>query len=85
MLQVITLPKECNQCFKLLSLCYCFCSDDESANSDSNVDNEEDEWERLQSGITRKEKVLEGKSKDSHEVHCPHFPDVSYKLEQFLE
>ncbi|XP_072037155.1 translocation protein SEC63 homolog, partial [Amphiura filiformis] len=51
-------------------------SDDESANSDSNVDNEEDEWERLQSGITRKEKVLEGKSKDSHEVHCPYFPDV---------
>ena len=52
-------------------------SEDESANSDSNVDNEEDEWERLQSGITRKEKVLEGKSKESHEVHCPYYPDVS--------
>lgn len=53
-------------------------SDDESNNSDSNVDevNEEDEWERLQSGITRKEKVLEGKSKESHDVHCPHYPDA---------
>ena len=36
---------------------------------------EDAEWERFQKGITKKEKVLEGKSKVSHSVHCPFFTD----------
>ncbi|KAK4324811.1 hypothetical protein Pmani_004574 [Petrolisthes manimaculis] len=33
------------------------------------------EWERFQKGLTKREKALEGKSKMSHTVHCPYFPD----------
>lgn len=41
------------------------------------VDNGDDdvEWERFQKGMTKREKVLEGKSKLSHPVHCPYFPE----------
>lgn len=41
------------------------------------VYNEEDDedWEKLQSKISRREKVLETKSKKSHTVHCPYFPE----------
>merc|ERR1712018_521058 len=43
----------------------------------STVDEEEEEaeWERFQKRINRREKALEGKSKVSHSVHCPYFPD----------
>ena len=37
---------------------------------------DEEEWDELQSTLTRKEKVLEGISKESHEVHSPYFPEV---------
>ncbi|XP_071485151.1 translocation protein SEC63 homolog [Diadema antillarum] len=40
---------------------------------------DEEEWEELQSGLTRKEKVLEGISKESHEVHSPYFPEVKHE------
>lgn len=33
------------------------------------------EWERFQKGLTKREKALEGKSKMSHTVHCPFFPE----------
>ena len=36
---------------------------------------EDQEWERLKKGHVKKEKVLEGKSKFSHPVHCPYFSD----------
>merc|ERR1719340_100124 len=43
----------------------------------STVDEEEEEaeWERFQKKINKREKALEGKSKISHSVHCPFFPD----------
>jgi translocation protein SEC63 len=35
------------------------------------------EWEKCQSKLSKnKERALEGKSKISHPVHCPYFPDV---------
>lgn len=40
-----------------------------------NAEDEDAEWERFQKGLTKREKVLEGKSKTSHSVHCPLFPD----------
>lgn len=60
-------------------------SDDESERSDSeeekkggrptSLDDEDKEWEKLQSRLAKREKVLEGRSKRSHSVHCPFFPD----------
>lgn len=36
---------------------------------------DDDDWEKFQTGIGRRDRVLEGKSKLSHTVHCPQFPD----------
>jgi len=43
----------------------------------STVDEEEEEaeWQRFQKKLNKREKALEGKSKISHSVHCPFFPD----------
>ncbi|XP_012272858.1 translocation protein SEC63 homolog [Orussus abietinus] len=43
---------------------------------ESTLDDDDTEWERFQQKITKREKVLEGRSNLSHEVHCPLFPDV---------
>ncbi|XP_070568773.1 translocation protein SEC63 homolog [Ptychodera flava] len=43
------------------------------ADDGSVSDDEEDDWDGLQANITRREKVLETKSKITHEVHCPFF------------
>ncbi|XP_066591579.1 translocation protein SEC63 homolog [Prorops nasuta] len=52
--------------------------DDESHDTkkDASLDDDDTEWERFQQRITKRERVLEGKSNLSHEVHCPLFPDV---------
>jgi len=40
-------------------------------------ENDDAEWEKCQSKLAKnKERALEGKSKSSHPVHCPYFPDV---------
>lgn len=53
-------------------------SDDEDSHEkkDESVDDDDTEWERFQQRISKRERVLEGKSNLSHEVHCPLFPDV---------
>lgn len=43
---------------------------------ESSLEDDDVEWERLQTKITKRDKVLEGKSKTSHTVHCPYFPQV---------
>ncbi|KAJ1528470.1 hypothetical protein ONE63_006881 [Megalurothrips usitatus] len=45
--------------------------------SQSSKDDDDDdaEWERFQAKMTKREKALEGKSKVSHPVHCPLFPE----------
>lgn len=40
----------------------------------SSVDDDDEEWERFQKKLNKREK-LEGKSKLSHSVHCPYFPE----------
>lgn len=40
----------------------------------SSVDDDDEEWERFQQKLNKREK-LEGKSKVSHSVHCPYFPE----------
>jgi len=46
----------------------------------ANEDEDEAEWEKCQSKLAKsKERALEGKSKISHPVHCPYFPDVRQK------
>ncbi|XP_077976927.1 translocation protein SEC63 homolog [Glandiceps talaboti] len=42
---------------------------------DDDEDGEEDDWDGLQANITRREKVLEAKSKLTHEVHSPFYPE----------
>ncbi|KAK9503190.1 hypothetical protein O3M35_011812 [Rhynocoris fuscipes] len=51
-------------------------SDDESGGDKkgSSVE-DDDDWEKFQTGIGRRDRILEGKSKLSHTVHCPQFPD----------
>ncbi|XP_076177312.1 translocation protein Sec63 isoform X3 [Ptiloglossa arizonensis] len=53
-------------------------SDDEDSHDkkDVTIDDDDTEWERFQQKISKREKVLEGRSNLSHEVHCPLFPDV---------
>lgn len=41
----------------------------------ANALDDDAEWERFQKGLTKREKALEGKSKLSHTVHCPFFPE----------
>ncbi|KAH8322239.1 translocation protein SEC63 homolog [Drosophila kikkawai] len=50
--------------------------DDEKANKNhSSLDDDDDEeWERLQAKLNKRER-LEGKSRLSHTVHCPYFPE----------
>ncbi|XP_064081313.1 translocation protein SEC63 homolog isoform X1 [Macrobrachium nipponense] len=50
-------------------------ADTESHRDDKNTVDDDDEWEKFQKGLTKREKALEGKSKISHSVHCPHFPE----------
>ena len=40
-------------------------------------DDDDTEWEKFQTRLSKREKVLEGRSKQSHSVHCPFFPEVS--------
>lgn len=40
----------------------------------SSVDDDDEEWERFQKKLNKREK-LEGKSKVSHSVHSPYFPE----------
>jgi hypothetical protein len=43
----------------------------------SSVEDEDTEWEKFQTRLSKREKVLEGRSKQSHSVHCPSYPEVS--------
>lgn len=53
-------------------------SDDEDSHDkkDVSLDDDDTEWEKFQQRISKRERVLEGRSNLSHEVHCPLFPDV---------
>ena len=44
-------------------------------NSEVDFD-DEDEWQRMQQGVDKMEKVLDSKPKLSHDVHAPFFPEV---------
>jgi translocation protein SEC63 len=44
------------------------------------MEDDDTEWEKFQAPLTKREKVLEGKSKQSHSVHCPLFPEVSISV-----
>lgn len=50
--------------------------EDSHEKKDVSIDDDDTEWERFQQRISKREKVLEGRSNISHEVHCPLFPDV---------
>ncbi|KAH8302240.1 hypothetical protein KR044_004268 [Drosophila immigrans] len=49
--------------------------DDKQGRNNSSLDDDDDEeWERLQAKLNKRER-LEGKSRMSHAVHCPYFPE----------
>lgn len=48
---------------------------DEKVKDDDVSDHEDEEWSSFQQKVAKKEKVLETKSKQSHSVHCPYFPE----------
>lgn len=49
-------------------------SSDNEEKKVSSVEDDDEEWEKFQKKLNKREK-LEGKSKISHSVHCPHFPE----------
>ena len=38
---------------------------------------DEDEWDRLQADSKNRDNILDAKSKESHVVHAPYFPEVT--------
>ncbi|KAM8709167.1 hypothetical protein ACLKA7_016043 [Drosophila subpalustris] len=48
--------------------------DKQNKNNSSLDDDDDEEWERLQAKLNKRER-LEGKSRMSHSVHCPFFPE----------
>lgn len=46
---------------------------------------DDDEWQRMQEGVEKMEKVLDTKSKTSHDVHAPFFPEVSDHVMLFFK
>lgn len=40
------------------------------------LEEDDDDWDKFQSRIGKRDRVLEGRSKMSHTVHCPYFPEV---------
>ncbi|RWS01622.1 Translocation protein SEC63-like protein [Dinothrombium tinctorium] len=48
-------------------------SDSEDKRNDDISD--EEEWDKVRNKVSKKEKLLETKSRQSHSVHCPYFPD----------
>lgn len=48
---------------------------EKNKNNSSLDDDDDEEWEKLQAKLNKREK-LEGKSRISHAVHCPYFPEV---------
>jgi len=58
-------------------------SGDEGVVPESKVDgDDEDMWDELQREA-RKESILETKSKETHPVHCPYFPNVRLEFPLF--
>lgn len=49
-------------------------SSDNEEKKVSSVEDDDEEWEKFQKKLNKREK-LEGKSKISHSVHCPYFPE----------
>ncbi|XP_018907486.1 translocation protein SEC63 homolog isoform X2 [Bemisia tabaci] len=43
--------------------------------TDTNSEDDDDDWEKFQTGANKRDKALEGRSKVSHSVHCPYFPE----------
>ena len=65
-----------------ISFC-CLYSLGEDADSDAPLDaitrdsEDEAEWDRLQADVKSRDVVLDPKSKESHIVHAPYFPEVT--------
>jgi len=49
--------------------------DKKSSNTEKSNESDEEEWDKFQEKVAKKEKILESKSKMSHSVHCPFFSD----------
>ncbi|OXU27217.1 hypothetical protein TSAR_007043 [Trichomalopsis sarcophagae] len=44
---------------------------------DSEVGEDDDtEWNKFQQRLSKRDRILEGRSNNSHQVHCPYFPEV---------
>ena len=67
----------------------CFYSLGEDEDSDAPLDastrdsEDEAEWDRLQADVKSRDAVLDPKSKESHIVHAPYFPEVKTNFKTF--
>ena len=62
-------------------------SDDEDSSHDAGkkprtpeaLEDDDTEWNKFQQRLSKRDRVLDGRSNTSHLVHCPHFPDTKYE------
>lgn len=54
-------------------------TNDPPSKGKNDVEEDDEEWEKFRM-VKKKDKALETKSKKSHAVHCPYFPDVCSKF-----
>ena len=63
-----------------MPLCFSLGEDEDSdaAQEDASARESEDEaeWDRLQADVKGRDPILDPKSKESHIVHAPYFPEV---------
>ena len=68
----------------LMLLCFSLGEDEDSdaAQEDASARDSEDEaeWDRLQADVKGRDPILDPKSKESHIVHAPYFPEVQTDL-----
>ena len=61
---------------------FSFFSEDEDSDApqedaSARYSEDEAEWDRLQADVKNRDKILDAKSKESHIVHAPYFPEVN--------
>lgn len=54
--------------------------DEDSNNKSEESSDDDDDWEKYQTGLNKRDKALEGRSKQSHSVHCSSFPEVKQEF-----
>jgi len=81
----------CNSILNNFLILSCFSlgedEDSDAAQEDASARDSEDEaeWDRLQADVKGRDPILDPKSKESHIVHAPYFPEVRADLNVLVQ